>query len=463
MKGYNKWSYTPYRPYFFEVGNIYICRIAPTETAIHVEWLIDESSAEHSVFFKKRADADYTLAGKTDGCEFDITNLETECDYEFYVASGEKKSRVRLARTGNSVGVTVNYLHPDDAAYSFSGQYLCSPSMVRHPDGYLLVSMDLFKGGAPQNLTLIFRSDDEGESWHYVSELMPCFWGKMFIHKGELYMLSVSTEYGDLLIGKSTDGGASFTAPVTLLRGSNGKAGGVGVHKNPQNVFVHNGRLYNTLEWGSWSAKYHAAMVMSCDVNSDLLDPESWEFTDPVKYDPTWAGVATGESSGNIEGTLTLAPDGRLLNVMRYDMTKTKEKYGLVLAYEVNANDPSAPLTYSHSIKFPANHSKFTIKQDPLTKKYYSLATRITNAEFNYDRRLLSLMVSNDLDRWSVVINVLDYREFAGPQEVGFQYVDFEIEGDDIIFACRTAINHAHNFHDSNYITFHRIKNFRSI
>ena len=116
MKGYNKWSYAPYRPYFFEVGDIYICRIAPSETAIHVEWLIDENSAEHSVFFKKRAAADYTLAGKTDGCEFDITNLETECDYEFYVASGEKKSRARLARTGKSVGVTVNYLHPDDAA-----------------------------------------------------------------------------------------------------------------------------------------------------------------------------------------------------------------------------------------------------------------------------------------------------------------------------------------------------------
>ncbi len=130
----------------------------------------------------------------------------------------KKKSRVRLARTGDAVGVVVKYLHPDDTAYSFSGRYLCSPSPVRHPDGFLLGSMDLFAGEHPQNPTLIFRSDDDGESWHYVSELMPCFRGKMFIHRGELYMPACSTEYGDLLIGKSLDGGKTFCAPTTWTR-----------------------------------------------------------------------------------------------------------------------------------------------------------------------------------------------------------------------------------------------------
>ena len=117
-----------------------------------------------------------------------------------------------MARCAEAVGTVVNYLHPDDSYYAFSGHALCSPSLVRHPDGHLLASMDVFSGGFPQNLTLIFRSDDDGKTWHYLSELMPCFWGKLFIHKGELYMLSVSTEYGDLLIGKSVDGGKTFSA-----------------------------------------------------------------------------------------------------------------------------------------------------------------------------------------------------------------------------------------------------------
>ena len=57
--------------------------------------------------------------------------------------------------------------------------------------------MDLFEGGAPQNLTLLFGSSDNGETWEYISELFPCFWGKMFIYDGALYMTGVSTEYGD--------------------------------------------------------------------------------------------------------------------------------------------------------------------------------------------------------------------------------------------------------------------------
>ena len=144
-------------------------------------------------------------------------------------------------------------------------------------------------------------------------------------------------------------------------------------------------------------------------------------------------------------------------------MRRVGERYGLALAYKVNTEDPSMPLAYSHSVKFPANHSKFTIKRDPLTKKYFTLASRITDPESVYDRRLLSLMVSDDLDDWRVIYDALDERDTAKPSEVGFQYVDFEIEGDDIIYLCRTAINGAKNFHNANYSTFHRIENFRAL
>ncbi|MBQ7292021.1 MAG: exo-alpha-sialidase [Clostridia bacterium] len=456
MKGHNYWSYRPYRPFFFEVGEPYICRVAPGKYAIHFEWLAEESCT-YEIYFRERGEGNFTLAGKTSSNEFDIVNLENSKDYEFFVSYGEKKSRVRIARTGACVGTPVNYLHPEDGAYAFSGRFLCSPSLVRHPEGFLLASMDLFEGNSPQNLTLIFRSDDEGKTWHYVSELMPCFWGKMFIHKGELYMLGCSTEYGDLLIGKSTDGGKTFSAPVTLLRGANGKNGSVGVHKNPQNVLYHSGRIWGTLEWGSWGAGYHAPMVMSCAEDADLLCPENWEFTPPVKYNPEWEGVAKGKSTGNIEGTLAIAPNGKLYNIMRYDMSKTEPNYGLVLAYEVNTQDPAAPLEYSHAVSFPANHSKFMIKRDGKTGKYYTLASRITDPTHVHDRNLLSLMVSDDLKNWEVVRDIIDIRHLDRWKN-GVQYVDFEIEGKEIIFLCRTAINGADSFHNTNHSTFHRIK-----
>lgn len=456
----NTWSYAPYRPYLRNVGDIYICRIVPYEDKIHFEWLPEDS--ECAVYLRKRGEEEFKPLGTTKKAEYDIENLENETDYEFYVAAGNKKSLVRLARTGKSVGTVVNYLHPDDMAYSFSGRYLCSPSLVRHPDGYLLASMDVFAGGYPQNLTLIFRSDDNGESWHYVSELMPCFWGKLFVHKGELYMLSVSTEYGDLLIGKSTDGGVTFTEPTVLLRGSNGKNGNDGVHKNPQNIVIHNGRIYETLEWGTWGNPEfnHAAMVMSADVDADLTDEASWSFSYPVKFEHFGEEVADVKKPAmTIEGTLVVTPDGELLDVMRFS------KQGYALMYKVNTENPEAPLEYYGIMPIETAFSKFMIKYDEKSKKYYSVVSRLYADEEGKTvnaRNLLALMSSPDLKKWSLVTDLLDYRT-SPTAEVGFQYVDFEIEGDDIIYLSRTAINKAHNFHDSNYQTFHRIKNFRSL
>ena len=455
LKSNKFWSYAPYTPIMSEKRDIYICRIAPDEYAIRFDWLGQDG--EYSVFMRERGADEFVLAGKTTQKSFEITHLKTQTDYEFFVALGEEKSAVRLARTGKTVGYVVNYLHPDDTYYDFSGKYLCSPSLVRHPDGFWLASMDLFKGGYPQNLTLIFRSDDDGKTWNYVSELFPCFWGKTFIHNGELYMLSVNTEYGDLLIGKSTDGGKTFSRPVTLFYGSNGKNGETGVHKNPTPVVIHDGRIWNTMEWGSWGRGYHAVMVMSAPVGSDLLNPDSWEFTPPVPFDKNWEGVPKGETPGNLEGVL-VEVDGTLHNFTRFMMHGLERNWGLITDYIVTA--PDQPVKYNGLIEFPCNHTKFDIKYDSVSKTYYAIGSRIYDGKLPSARNLLSLLTSPDCKNWTVAEDLLDYRHESA-DEVGFQYVNMQFDGEDIVYLCRTAINGAHNFHDSNYSTFHRIANFR--
>ena len=459
MKGTTGWSYKPYKPLLYEVGDVYISRVAPTETSIHVEW-IGKTRETYKVFYRVRGEKDFVYAGESRNAEFDIVGLESDTDYEFYVADGEKKSRVRLARCGEFVGTVVNYLHPDDEAYDFSGRYLCSPSLLRHPDGYLLSSMDVFRNGGGQNLTMIFRSDDDGKSWRYVCDLFPCFWGKLFLHRGDVYMLGCSTEYGDLLIGKSPDGGMSFGVPNVLLRGTGGKnavRGGVGVHKNPQNVVKYDGRIYETLEWGSWqNADYgHAAMVMSADENSDLLDPASWSFTEPLKFG-RWCDELADLPLNTmmIEGTLTVAPDGRLKNVMRFG------KFHNALVLDVDTERPEAPLRFERLMPFPANFSKFTIKRDDASGFYYTIASATYDESHAGARNLLSLLRSRDLNEWETVIDLFDFRD-RPCDKVGFQYADFEFDGEDIIFLCRTALNNAASYHDTNYQTFHRIANFR--
>lgn len=64
MKGYNLWSYAPYKPLINNVGDIYICRIAPSDTAVHFEWL-SIGEVEYSVFYRKRSESEFVLAGKT--------------------------------------------------------------------------------------------------------------------------------------------------------------------------------------------------------------------------------------------------------------------------------------------------------------------------------------------------------------------------------------------------------------
>ena len=284
MKGTTAWSYAPYKPFLFDTGDLYICRVAPGRERIHFEWL-PGGDGQYAVYLRLRGDGEFQKIGATNRAEYDLLHLTDDAEYEFYVESSGLKSRVRLARTGEAVGTVVNYLHPEDEAFRFSGHALCSPSLLRCPDGSLLASMDVYGSGTPQNLSFIFRSEDDGKTWHYLTDLFPCFWGKLFLHKGAVYMLAASTEYGDLLIGRSDDGGRTFCAPTVLLRGSC-HSSFPGIHKNPQNIMRYKGRLYETLEWGCWAnGVKHAVMVMSCDENADLLDPESWHFTPPVPYD----------------------------------------------------------------------------------------------------------------------------------------------------------------------------------
>lgn len=460
MRNDLRWCQTPYRPMLFETGDPYICRLAPNKHGIIIEWLPSDDGAVYTVYLKKTCDEKFIPAGKTTACRFELRGLLEETDYDLYVAHKAGQSRVRKLRTGETFGTVVNYLHPQDDAYAFSGNYLCSPSLVRLQSGALIASMDVFASGKPQNLTMIFRSDDDGKSWRYMCELFPCFWAKLFEHRGVLYALSATTEYGDLQIGKSTDDGNSFSDPVLLLRGSSGKGGEIGVHKNPQPVIEHGGRLWNTLEYGSWGKGFHASMVMSCNADSDLMNAENWSFSEPLRYDPDWEGTASGKSVGTIEGCLAVCPDGKLRNFMRYEMGSCQPNYGRILSFLVDDKHPTAPLRYDGAIDFPANHSKFEIKFDEKTQTYLCIASYIRGAEHAKDRNLLSLMISRDLKHWERACDLIDMTK-CDPKLVGIQYVDFLIEGEDLLLLCRTAINGAHSFHDSNYLIFLRVQDFR--
>ena len=72
-------------------------------------------------------------------------------------------------------------------------------------------------------------------------------------------------------------------------------------------------------------------------------------------------------------------------------------------------------------------------------------------------RNKLAVYKSDDLKRWTEIGVIQDYSDLP-PNLVGVQYPDFIVEGDQLLVAVRTAVNGAHDFHDSNCITFHRFR-----
>lgn len=458
------------------MATLTITRLAPNDARVEVEWHAAEATGDIRLRLQLKP-----LEGSWDACLIEreveagvgtarLDGLQNGVDYHLRLAALNSEGKVisesatRIVRTGPVPGVVVNYIHPEDYTYNSSGRSPASPSIVRLDDGTLVASHDIYWGKHGQNLSMVFASHDRGETWHFLSELYPCFWGKLFVHRGALYMLSTSTEYGALLIRRSDDGGKTWSEPTEIIPAGDHDHGGP--HKAPVPVVEYRGRLWSAIEYGSWRLGYHDAGVVSAPVDADLLDPRSWSVTPFLHYDPSWPGtIEGGDKPGYLEGNVVVTPDGDLVNILRYNTIGGVPNYGKAIILNVNVDDPTAPLTFRQVIDFEGNMSMFTILYDPISERYWSLVNRVTTENVR-QRNILSLVSSADLVNWKIHTDVLNYEDNGWPEDstkVGFQYVDWLFDGNDILYLSRTAINGAWNYHNANHITFHVIEDFRNL
>jgi len=345
-------------------------------------------------------------------------------------------------------GVVIDYSPAE------TGKYIGSPSIVALPNGDYIASHDFFGPGTEYNRSSIFRSTDAGKTWQKLSELDGQFWSTLFVHKAALYIMGTSREYGHVVIRRSTDGGVTWTTPNdenTGLLIAEGQ-----YHCAPVPVVMHKGRIWRAMEERNppqeWGRNFRS-FVMSAPLDADLLKADSWTVTNRLRFDQAWPGRAW------LEGNIVVTPQNGLVNILRVQCDDA-EKAAIVHVSEDGKSvcfDPEKDF-----IDFFGGSNKFTIRYDRLTNRYWSLVNKQSNPKAY--RNILTLVSSSDLENWKVESIILSHPD---SKKHAFQYVDWLFEGTDIIAVSRTAyddgLGGAHRAHDANYLTFHRIRDFRKL
>ena len=340
-----------------------------------------------------------------------------------------------------------------------TGIYVGSPGLAILPSGEYIASHDEFGPKSTEHtkaVSPIFRSKDKGKSWEKIATINGAFWSNLFVHKKALYLLGTDRHHGNVMLHKSTDGGVSWTSVVLRNEGE--------YHCAPVPITLHKGRLWRAFEWRNpplaWGINYRAG-VLSVSIDADLMEPKNWSATNFLPSDRSWNG---GDMGAWLEGNVVVAPDGSLVDILRGQTKSSEEKAAWVKISEDGKTVSFDPVTGFFA--FPGGAKKFAIRWDKKSKRYWCLASIVIEkfraADPGKVRNTLALTSSTNLRDWEVRSVILSHPDTV---HHGFQYVEWLFEGEDIIAACRTAYDDehggAHNNHDANFLTFHRITGFR--
>lgn len=358
-------------------------------------------------------------------------------------------------------GVVITYQDAD------GGQYVGSPGICILPNGNYIATHDLFGKKSTEftsAISKIYTSENKGKSWKEIAVLDGQFWSKPFVHNNALYILGTDKHHGNVVIRKSTDGGYNWTKPVNsksglLMEGE--------FHCAPMPLVSHNGYLWRAMERADgeikkWGFRY-GTFMMSIKENTDLLDAVNWRHTNNLPYDSTYLN---GDFGAWIEGNAVLTPEKKIVNILRVHNPKDKFNESAAI---VKISDDGLTSTFDKEngfIKFPGGGKKFTIKYDEKSRKYLAIVNYVPEefrgkVQLDKIRNTQALASSTDLKTWTIHQILLQH---ADTKKHGFNYVDWEFDGKDIIYVSRTAYDFgdksARNYHDANFLTFHRLKKY---
>jgi hypothetical protein len=368
----------------------------------------------------------------------------------------------RLAAGSDPIpGVVINHIP------SSTGVYIGSPGIVVLPNGVHLAKHDEFGPRSTEYgeaVTRVFQSTDRGATWSPAATVKGMYWASIFVIGADAYLMGTSKNHGFAVVSRSGDGGRTWTVPKDRRCGL--LLDDAKYHCAPVPVVLHRGRIWRGMEDvmgpGGWGTHFRAFM-MSAPADANLLNADNWTASNRLGRDPQWL---QGQFRGWLEGNAVVTPQGAVVDMLRVDYRPEGEKAAIVTISDNGREatfDPGAGF-----VDFPGGAKKFTIRYDPVSKAYWTLSNPVLPRHKDPDpgrvRNAVALMRSADLRQWEIRCIVLYHPDV---DRHGFQYLDWQFDGDDIIAASRTAYDQgtdaAPRQHDANYLTFHRFKAFRAL
>lgn len=424
-------------------------------------------------------------------------------------------SAVAAAASGGEVGGPVRPLANEYVVVTESPSptdvFCYTPGLARLDGGRFVATMDFggkgMKKGAPHGR--IFTSDDHGATWTNRSSF-PFQHARPFVAGRALYVLGQS---GDLVVVRSDDGGTTWGPSVKLSDGQHW-------HQSACNVWYANGCVYLVMERRvserikTWPVGELAPVLMRGRTDADLAKRESWTFASELSFHDTlpnierdpgidFFGVPFFPSDypfGSLPAlTRNSAPIGWLeTNVVQFRDPdhiwfdpggKTFHLWArahtggtgyAAIAKVVENADGSLTTTLEKMpsgktalfLPCPGGQMRFHVLYDDATKLFWLLSSQATDSMTRADRLPKDRfnLPNNERHRLQLHFskNMVDWC-FAGVVAIGAtplesrHYASMAIDGDDLCVLSRSGDARAKSAHDGNLITFHRVKNFRSL
>ena len=390
---------------------------------------------------------------------------------------------------------------------------LYSPSILALPDGRLIAANERSGAwkNAGNNWAYIYTSDDGGLTWTERTSARITH-GRLFTSGDSIYYLGHN---GNLQIMRSDDRGETWGEQVALSSGQSW-------HQSACNVWHTRGYVYLVMERtvypgviSGWGVGVLAPVLMRAKEGDDLTQRASWTFSSELAFADIIPGYRENQAElglfpipffsqsypltnyivprrpmapmGWLETNVVqimdsahpwFDPEGRTFYLLMRAHTGGSGYGALAKVVENSSGEMETSLLDSPSgtpllfFPMPGGQMRFHVLYDEESSLYWLLGSQSTDSMIrlermpaerfdlpNNERQRLVLHFSSDLIHWQFA-GLVDKTDAPNSSR---HYASMDIDGEDLVILSRSGDAQAATAHNGNLITFHRVKNFRSL